>query len=49
MRIAVCLSGQLRNWKLGVSNQEWFWRTCNVEAAQVDYFVHNWTYSYDRL
>ena len=48
MRIAVCLSGQLRNWKLGVSNQEWFWRRCNVEEAQVDYFVHTWTYSYDR-
>ena len=42
MRIAVCLSGQLRQWKLGAKNQKWFWTTLNRNSqpveVQVDYF-----------
>ena len=48
MRIAVCLSGQLRQWQMGVENQKWFWTTANGEDIQVDYFAHTWTYSWDR-
>ena len=48
MRIAVCLSGQLRQWEMGVENQKWFWTTANREHVQVDYFAHTWTYSWDR-
>lgn len=48
MRIAVCLSGQLRQWEMGVENQKWFWTTANKEHVQVDYFAHTWTYSWDR-
>ena len=48
MRIAVCLSGQLRNWELGWSNQKWFWSTANNKNVQVDYFAHTWSYSTDR-
>ena len=46
MRIAVCLSGQLRKWELGWENQNWFW-TAN-QNYQVDFFSHTWTYSWDR-
>lgn len=46
MKIAVCLSGQLRNWKLGVDNQKWFW-TVN-KNFKVDFFAHTWNYSEDR-
>ena len=46
MRIAVCISGQLRDWKLAVENQQWFWKT---SGAEVDYFLHTWDYSSDRL
>jgi len=49
MRIAVCLSGQLRNWKIGRDNQKWFWTTPNYEEVEVDYFVHTWDYSMDRV
>lgn len=48
MRIAVCLSGQLRNWKIGKDNQKWFWTTANHEVVEVDYFAHTWDYSMDR-
>lgn len=48
MKVAVCLSGQLRKWKLGVDNQKWFWSTGNAEVIEVDYFAHTWTYSWDR-
>lgn len=48
MRIAVCMSGQLRNWELGVANQKWFWSTANAPNVEIDYFVHTWTYSWDR-
>ena len=48
MKIAVCLSGQLRGWKLGYANQKWFWSTANSSKVQVDYFAHTWTYSTDR-
>ena len=45
MRIAVCLSGQLRNWEIAKDNQKWFW---NSSKKQVDYFIHTWNYSGDR-
>ncbi len=49
MRIAVCLSGQLRGWKIGWNNQKWFWSTANRDDVQVDYFAHTWSYSTDRV
>jgi hypothetical protein len=45
MKIAVCLSGQLRNWEIAHKNQIWFWEKSGYE---VDYFVHTWDYSADR-
>jgi len=48
MRIAVCISGQLRNWRLGFENQQWFWKTANRDIVEVDYFAHTWTSSMDR-
>ena len=45
MKIAVCMSGQLRNWEIAKDNQKWFWDTSNEE---VDYFIHAWNYSGDR-
>ena len=48
MKIAVCLSGQLRQWQIGVDNQKWFWNTANKDNVEVDYFGHTWTYSWDR-
>ena len=48
MRIAVCISGQLRKWKIAAENQKWFWTTANFPDVQVDYFGHTWTYSGDR-
>lgn len=48
MRIAVCLSGQLRGWETGVDNQKWFWETCNRSIVEIDYFAHTWDYSMDR-
>lgn len=45
MRVAICLSGQIRNWKLAYKNQLYFWsRGGNV----IDYFIHTWDYSADR-
>jgi hypothetical protein len=45
MKIAVCMSGQLRNWDIAKENQKWFWSTSKEE---VDYFIHTWNYSGDR-
>ena len=45
MRIAVCLSGQLRSWEVAIDNQRWFWESGETE---VDYFLHTWNYSCDR-
>lgn len=46
MKIAVCLSGQLREWEYGWENQKWFW-TKNKDF-KVDFFAHTWDYSKDR-
>lgn len=46
MRIAVCLSGQLRQWEIAKENQKWFW---NSSKENVDYFIHTWNYSGDRV
>lgn len=48
MRVAVLISGQLRNWRISRDNQLWFWTTMNIPDVQVDYFTHTWTYSQDR-
>lgn len=51
MRVAVCLSGQLRNWRLGWSNQKWFFNNqqgINGNKFSVDYFAHTWNISQDR-
>ena len=51
MRVAVCLSGQLRNWRLGWSNQKWFFgnqQGLNGSKFSVDYFAHTWNISQDR-
>lgn len=48
MRIAVCISGQLRNWMIGRDSQKWFWTTPNFDVVEVDYFAHTWNYSMDR-
>lgn len=45
MRLAVCLSGQLREWEACYQNQKLFWDSSHYE---VDYFIHTWTYSADR-
>ena len=45
MKIAVCMSGQLRQWEIAKENQKWFWETSGVE---IDYFIHPWDYSGDR-
>ena len=45
MKVAVCLSGQLRQWEIAKENQKWFWETSGVE---IDYFIHTWDYSGDR-
>jgi len=46
MKIAICMSGQLRQWEMAKVNQKWFWETSGVE--QIDYFIHTWDYSGDR-
>ena len=43
MKIAVCLSGQLRQWEIAKENQKWFWSS--GPSSQVDYFIHTWDYS----
>ena len=45
MKIAICLSGQLRNWELAYANQMTHWIHGEHE---VDYFTHTWNYSGDR-
>ena len=47
MRIAICMSGQLRNWDMAKENQKWFWSTA-AHNTEVDYFIHTWNYSGDR-
>lgn len=44
-KIAVCLSGQMRNWKLCVQSQKRFWQSAKID---VDYFIHTWDTSMDR-
>jgi len=46
MKIAICMSGQLRQWEMAKVNQKWFWETSGVN--QIDYFIHTWDYSGDR-
>jgi hypothetical protein len=49
MKVAVCLSGQLRQWEMAKENQKWFWESCiGTEVKEVDYFIHTWNYSGDR-
>ena len=48
MRVAICMSGQLREWDYGKENQKWFWTSINRENVEVDYFTHTWSYSQDR-
>lgn len=48
MRIAICMSGQLRNWRIAAENQLWFWTTINRPELEIDYFIHTWDYSGDR-
>ena len=47
--MAVCLSGQLRQWELALDNQKWFWESSKAAGVeQIDYFIHTWNYSGDR-
>ena len=49
MKIAVCMSGQLRQWEIAKENQKWFWETSKgLGVTQIDYFIHTWDYSGDR-
>ena len=49
MKIAVCMSGQLRQWEMAKENQKWFWETSKgLGVTQIDYFIHTWNYSGDR-
>lgn len=48
MKIAVLLSGQMRDWKACSFNQKFFWTTAVEEDIEVDYFIHTWDYSQDR-
>ena len=48
IRVAVCMSGQLRLWDYGKENQKWFWTSLNRDEYKVDYFTHTWNYSQDR-
>lgn len=45
MKIAICMSGQLRNWEIAKVNQKEFWK---LPKSTVDYFIHTWDYSGDR-
>ena len=48
-RLAICLSGQLRQWHLAKDNQKWFWETAEAYGyEEIYYFIHSWTYSADR-
>jgi hypothetical protein len=46
MKIAICMSGQLRQWNMAKENQKWFWETSGI--THIDYFIHTWNYSGDR-
>jgi hypothetical protein len=46
MKIAICMSGQLRQWEMAKENQKWFWETSGI--THIDYFIHTWNYSGDR-
>ena len=46
-RVAVLLSGQLRQWDIAVDNQKWFWESAG-DRYEIDYFIHTWNYSGDR-
>ena len=48
MKVAVCISGQLRQWRMAKDNHKWFWTTFNFPELEVDYFIHTWSYSWDR-
>lgn len=48
MRVAVLLSGQMRDWKAGSHNHKFFWTTAVQDDLEVDYFIHTWDYSQDR-
>ena len=41
-RVAVCFSGQLRDWQFAKKNILNFFSPPNVEKATVDYFIHTW-------
>lgn len=47
MKVAVCISGQLRTWEFIQDFQKKFWET-GRDIEQIDYFVHTWNYSQDR-
>ena len=47
MRIAVCISGQLREWFRAKENQKQFWESIG-DRGEVDYSIHTWNYSGDR-
>jgi len=47
MKIAICMSGQLRQWEMAKENQKWFWETSGI--THIDYFIHTWNYSGDRV
>jgi len=46
VKIAICMSGQLRQWEIAKHNQKWFWKTSGI--THIDYFIHTWDYSGDR-
>jgi len=48
MKVAICMSGQLREWEFGAQNQKWFWSSFDSNDLEVDYFIHTWNYSQDR-
>ena len=43
-RVAILLSGQLRQWEIALRNQKWFWSTIG-DDFEIDYFIHTWNYS----
>jgi hypothetical protein len=51
-RIAVCLSGHVRNWEVAFDNQKKFWSSCFIsdlnEDIIIDYFFHTWDESTER-
>jgi hypothetical protein len=41
-RVAVCFSGQIRDWQFAKKNILKFFSTPNQEEVTVDYFIHTW-------